>query len=232
MKLFANGCSHTWGGGILEGQGYKSTLKSCLFNEEDQDLKNLRLSSVWPFHLSKLLNCTETINLGIGCGSNQRIVRTTFDFFIDKIKNNEDLSEWIAVIQWTEPSRYEIYDSNIDKFNLIKLDVVIPQVSTYRHEYLQNRFFEPDELFVSEFLVHLVALASFFDKWKINYRFTRINPSPPIPEFYRNNFKWVDEFSAMLDHHKIYQTKCHHPNIEGHKLIAKEIYNSFKKDYN
>jgi hypothetical protein len=232
MKLFANGCSHTWGGGILEEQGFDEMLWPSFLNKEEQDKKNYRLSSVWPSHLSNLLSCTETVNFAIGCGSNQRIVRTTFDFFIDKIKNNENLSDWVAVIQWTEPSRYEIYDEKFDRFNLIKLDVVIPNVKQNRYEYLQNRFYESDELFISEFLVHLNSLASFFDKWNINYRFTRINPSPPIPDYYKNNLKWVDEFSSMLDHHKIFQYKCGHPNIEGHKLIAKELYNSFKKDYN
>ncbi len=232
MKLFANGCSHTWGGGLLEEKGFTGTLGDFLDKKESKENFDFRTRSVWPFHLSELLNCSELVNLGLGCGSNPRIVRTTLDFFIEKIKKGEDLSEWIAVIQWTDPSRYEAYNSETKDFHLVKVDLVIPQVDKDRFKDLQNRFYEDEQLFISEFLVHLITLSSFFDKWKINYRFTRINPSPPIPEFYHNNFKWVNEFSTMLDHHKIYQTKCHHPNVEGHKLIAKEIYNSFKKDYN
>ncbi len=226
MKLFANGCSHTWGGGILEEKGLSSTLSSSFFNKELEENEEYRLSSVWPFHLSKLLNCSEVVNLASGCGSNQRIVRTTFDFFIDKIKNGEDLSKWKAVIQWSEPSRYEVYDSNYEKFSLIKLDVVIPNVDKNRYQYLQERFYEDDKLFISEYLVHLISLSSFFDKWNIDYRFTSINPII-IPSFYKESLKWIDEFSCLLDHHKIFQYKCGHPNLNGHRLIAEELYKSF-----
>jgi lysophospholipase L1-like esterase len=89
--LFTNGCSWTWGGALDE------------YWETEQD----RLTLVWPHHLGKLLNSDEVINYSIACGSNQRIMRTTIDWLTSKTK--EELKNSIAIIQWTELSRYEYY---------------------------------------------------------------------------------------------------------------------------
>ncbi len=89
--LFTNGCSWTWGGALEE------------YWNNDHD----RLKLVWPHHLGKLLNSDEVINYSIACGSNQRIMRTTIDWLTSKTK--EELKNSIAIIQWTELSRYEYY---------------------------------------------------------------------------------------------------------------------------
>jgi len=62
MILLVNGCSFTWGGG-LDKQG-------------DQ----VRETSVWSHHLGALMNAEKVVNLAAGCGSNQRIFRTTVDY--------------------------------------------------------------------------------------------------------------------------------------------------------
>jgi hypothetical protein len=91
MILFTNGCSYTWGSGLK-------------FNNNDE-----RLRLVWPHHLGNKLNASKVINLAIGCGSNQRIIRTTYDWFFNEYNGNENV---IAFIQMTDPSRYEFYDTD------------------------------------------------------------------------------------------------------------------------
>ena len=96
MKLFANGCSFTWGGEILKNirDKHGNILDETNTSEINQD----RLNVVWPKHLSDKLGCTEHHNYSMACGSNHRIVRKTLEFFIQKINDKEDLSDYIAEI--------------------------------------------------------------------------------------------------------------------------------------
>jgi len=94
--LFTNGCSWSWGGSLEE---YWET-------EED------RLKLVWPHHLGNLLGIDNVVNLSLLCGSNQRIVRTTLNWLLSKTP--EELKNTIAIIQWTESSRYEYYVPKYD----------------------------------------------------------------------------------------------------------------------
>ena len=115
--LFTNGCSWTAGGSL-----HQLYTNEQLLNE-----------ITWPNHLGKLLNVDRVINKSAGCGSNQRIFRTTFDWIISQPK--DVLENTIAVIQWTEPSRYEYYipkNNNYDEWvddelgwAFVKTDVVM-----------------------------------------------------------------------------------------------------------
>lgn len=92
--LLANGCSWTYGGGLDE----PDTI---------DHVNNLHENVVWPAKLKPMLNCDNQVNLAVGCGSNQRICRTTFNWVNSQSK--EVLSNTIAVIQWTLVDRYEYY---------------------------------------------------------------------------------------------------------------------------
>jgi hypothetical protein len=74
--ILANGCSYT--------QGY--------------DFEDLSLS--WPYQLGKIINQPVT-NLALGGGSNDRILRTTIEYFV---KHRPSL----VIIGWTEYSRNEL----------------------------------------------------------------------------------------------------------------------------
>lgn len=171
MRLFTNGCSFTWGGGILEeGYGLHNTYCSTLAEHVE-----LRSSLVWPAYLGKLIGC-EVTNLSIGCGSNQRIVRTTLGHFTSMIAQGETVNDHIAVIQWTEPSRYELYDASIGDWLLIKTDIVIPDVPSSRYADLQMRLAEHDSNHLTSLFADMVCLSSFFDQWNIKYLFTSFLP--------------------------------------------------------
>ena len=92
--LFTNGCSWTYGGGLDHP-------------DTKEHMKHLHDNVVWPAHVQRLMNFDEQVNLSAGCGSNQRICRTTFDWLSKQTP--ETLKNTTAIIQWTCLDRYEYY---------------------------------------------------------------------------------------------------------------------------
>ena len=92
--LFTNGCSWTYGGGLDTP-------------DTKEHITHLHDNIVWPAHLKRLMNFDEQVNLSAGCGSNQRICRTTFDWLSKQTP--ETLKNTTAIIQWTCVDRYEYY---------------------------------------------------------------------------------------------------------------------------
>ena len=92
--LFVNGCSWTYGGG-LDSPGTK------------ENITNLHDNIVWSAHVRDLLKFDRCINLAEGCGSNQRICRTTFDWVNQQ--DEETLKNTTVIIQWSCEDRYEYY---------------------------------------------------------------------------------------------------------------------------
>lgn len=230
MRLFANGCSFTWGGGILEEE---YGLATSLINVPAEE-KNLRMSLVWPAYLGELLGC-EVANLSMGCGSNSRIVRTTLDHFLPMITTGESVDDHLAVIQWTEPSRYEIYDSSVAEWLLIKTDVIIPEVSTNRYDDLQMRLAEDEINHSTRLFSDMVCLSSFFNRWGIRYLFTNFLPLPLAGDHYAycaNHMDWVTGHPAigMMDLLPPGEMKyrSNHPTPEGHACIARAMHDRLR----
>ena len=92
--LFVNGCSWTYGGGIDTP-------------DTKEHITHLHDNIVWPAHVQRLMNFDEQVNLSAGCGSNQRICRTTFDW-VSK-QTPETLKNTTVIIQWSCEDRYEYY---------------------------------------------------------------------------------------------------------------------------
>ena len=92
--LFTNGCSWTFGGGLDQP-------------DTREHITHLHDNIVWPAHVQRLLNFDKQVNLAAGCGSNQRICRTTFDWLSKQTP--ETLKNTTAIIQWTCVDRYEYY---------------------------------------------------------------------------------------------------------------------------
>lgn len=233
MKLFANGCSFTWGGGILEEErGLSGTLSGPI----DDVHVRFRESSVWPARLDELLGNTGHINLGMGCGSNSRIVRTTLDYFISKQCNGDDISDHIAVIQWTDPSRYEIYDTDLRSWLLIKSDVVIPYVDSYRYDNLQMRLAEDQINYNNDMFNCMVCLSGFFDRWGIRYMFTSMMPMP-FDQPYQHRY-CADKMNWFMDApsrnlgtvipEQRFKYGSGHPNLNGHARIAEVMHEQMR----
>lgn len=228
MILFTNGCSWTWGGGL-----------SPWFTKDNKVDDNLRKTLVWPHHLGQLINASQVVNLGLGCGSNQRTVRTTFDWFMHEYKKDEKV---IAVIQITDPARYEYYVSeNIDDFTSepLRWAKMTPSAGISHHE--------PEETFIANKNVRLSsyttiegmykiitdcsALSYLFKKHNVEYYF--FTGATTFSRFYPSEYKNYLANLPCLDmlnlwaYERISKTDGH-PSILGHKQLAEHIYNAIR----
>jgi len=113
MKLFSNGCSYTWGGSLYLLKEKDDNGKEHFLDYYNDSPKNIdRLQSVYPHHLGKLMGAEHVYNLSMGGGSNDRIVRTTLDFFHNAMIAGENVKDYFVTIQWTDPNRTEFYDTH------------------------------------------------------------------------------------------------------------------------
>jgi hypothetical protein len=176
--LFANGCSWTYGGG-LDSPG------------TTERIKNLHGNIVWPAHLKRKMNFDQCINLSAGCGSNQRICRTTFDWLAKQDK--ETLENTTAVIQWTGVTRFEYYVSPTGGSDL----QVEPGL-------MQD--FHPNAINLAQLPIENLA-----DEWKNPLtldRWAKVNPHTLVSPFEDHNDEGVrsDAFSR-------YRTLTHQEGI-------------------
>lgn len=228
MILFANGCSWTFGG----------SLNLERFPEK-------RLASVWPHHLGKLLGANEVVNLGEGCGSNQRMLRTTFNWLSQQTP--ERLSETVAVIQWTDVARYEYYqpETNDLQENLehrwakVKIDVCLQDAEEHNFALERSRR-RLETLTVQEesyqIITNCAAMSNMMENFGVKeyYFWTHTNYISGYlahpRSYYGRRFPWID-------HVKIGKPQWHydrigpndaHPSLDGHRQIAEIIYNQIR----
>jgi len=90
-KLVTNGCSMTWGSGLNP---------------------DTRVVDAYPYKLAKLLDA-ELFDLSQPGESCQYVVRTTIDFFLERL--DEDLSDYIVFLQMPNGLRFEYW--NEDSWN-------------------------------------------------------------------------------------------------------------------
>lgn len=232
--LLTNGCSWTWGGGF-------------------DDLSNKdRLETVWPHHLMNLLQYSNNVNLSEGGGSNQRIFRTTLDWILQQ--DRETLDNTVAVIQWSELSRYEYYSKSTEpeknnnwdwendsgNWSLVKAgSCIYPPGSRNQHiddeeiKQSQVRYRTYSDIeglysFVSQF----TALAHIFETYNIKYYYWNALGVPvkyfpePIKK-YACKFNWINAKHDDWYYERI-SKEDPHPNEDGHKRIAQHIFKEIK----
>ncbi len=189
--LLTNGCSFTWGGGLT----YHNS--------------NERWSNIWPGILSEKIGYND-VNLSAGCGSNARIFRTTHDWITSQ--DSDTLSNTFAIIQFTEPSRYEFYQPEWHKWTKIKIDVSqVRAISNDEQDHLeelsQKRFetYTPEEGKYS-FLSYLCATKSLLDSHNIPHAFfTYGHIEIGDYTFVDQNFNWVNNTMEQSD---FYNMSC------------------------
>jgi hypothetical protein len=232
MKLFTNGCSFTWGGQIIENNFNLPSYK-FRYDNLDSEYNKFRKENIWPYHLHNLLQSDELINLSIGAGSNHRIVRTTFDFFLEKIKNKENLDDYIAIIQWTDISRYEIFDQDVNDFLLIHSYNIFPEVPDHKKELYNYKFFCHPKTFESEYKIHLISLHNFFKNNNIKYLFCTLQPFE-ITDDYIASMNWLglNPKDNQILNTENFRYESGHPDLMGHKIISKRLHKRLKELYN
>lgn len=239
MKLYANGCSFTWGGELFKNLHDVNVFPPALMDENYDSPENLRrLEITWPKKLSDLMKCDEFHNHGMGCGSNERIVRKTLEFFTNKINQGIDVSDYLVVIQWTESSRFEFFDSISKSWGIVKHDVVAIEntrpIKDYEFEELFTNFkYNNNMYWASKLFASIVCLGSFFKQHKIKHVFTMVNCPYTLVGFneyqlkYCNdNFTWYnnDITNSGIDNMTVERVSSGHPSEVGHIQIADHLY--------
>lgn len=226
MKIFANGCSYTWGGGLYNLVGKDGNL----LDFDNRSAENIeRLSVTWPGVLGELTKSEDTVNYALPCGSNDRILRTTLNFFGEKLANGDRCKDWIAIIQLTYAPRFEFFDEKIGKWSLVKQDNFLDGNGTpydsKTKERLENYYrFNNDVFYQNKTFHHICTLGHFFSFHKIKYFFwTLYNDQLYLDtmqkKYCNKHFNWM---SDDIDFHpKATRLSCGHPTKQGHIELAK-----------
>jgi len=237
--LYTNGCSFTWGGGINQDNGYKESDREKL---------------VWPYYLAQLLDRTP-IQHAIGCGSNQRMVRTSIDWLVNTPQ--VILDNTIAVLQTTEAFRMEYYtgkdeyvetqvpfeDGSFwtrkdytykhDDEKWIKLNVwgdeydkSLPTSFKTIHEARTRSFTEVQGMYESISLV--LSLDRIFKSLNVKtYWWMQFGSVPKqYPLEYRKLYEDIDIMPSMF--YDIIGKHDPHPSPQGHKCIAEQMFDYIK----
>jgi hypothetical protein len=228
MKLFVNGCSFSHGHNLTD---------------------DLSPKWVWPYLMSDFDEVANYAWLG---GSNDRILRTTLDFF----NTIDNVSEWIAVIQWTDPyNRTELYDEGSDTYIGYCLGAPSAVLGIPDHKkFISNptRFAEQVRKYgqysilsttkkqKETNLIHQqLLLSNYFISKGINFLYTSMSstgtvdinhPYPLAKLLPRENI--IDPISrhvSLMQPDLIESQTDLHPNKEGHKVIARYITNELKQ---
>lgn len=202
-KLYTNGCSFTYG---------------HVPNDDAHDTEILRAyhaqpcNWTWAGHLGN--HFSEFVNESWGGGSNLRMLRRTFDFF-NKV---EDSSNWIAIIQLTDPYRFEYFDNVVQHYagvvhdapllddsatdsKTIDIDDVARRAKTpiaYRNLFLNY------DLIAIELFEKLFALTSYLEKKNVEYFITCMSNkcSPEVIAKDCSNLR-VKEIFNLMDQNRI-----------------------------
>ena len=220
--LFTNGCSFTHGGGLdpwftfFDGQSvierYGTSDMTEYWNDYNTLMKNgelhrvtwddsIRKKMVWPHFLGKLMGIQNVVNLSMGCGSNNRIIRTTLEWLTTQSPST--LKNTFAVVQLSEPSRYEYYEPEFDHWADCKVDHcgskassdVIVKESIERNKLRLSSFTHEEG--VLKFITECTCLHQMFTHFDVEYKFCCLN-NPFLylkevrPEM--ENFKNHEEF--------------------------------------
>lgn len=224
MILLTNGCSWTWGGGLED-----------YFTTNERIDHDKRESLVWPYYVGNHFQANKIINLSRGCSSNQRIVRTTFDWFL---QNYSGIEPVLAIIQLTDPSRYEYYHTkNIDDFTnnddcwakataqqvISNHDFDFSEMQ-YRHNLRMSTFTSIEGIY--RIVEGCSALAKLFDRYKVQYYFWPAickipNESPEHLKKYSRSLNFLD-YDQIWEYDRISNIDTH-PSLLGHKQIADKI---------
>lgn len=222
MKLFANGCSFTY--------GYELRYLSDAGVPDD----TFREKTAWPGQLAQLVNASELYNIGENGSSNHRIARTTIDFFLNRISQGNDLADFVAVIQWSHLVRSEFYKESLRQWQGLSPNQrkQVESITYYRQLYSLIGM-------ATDFLMNVIMLATFFSHHGIQYLFMTVDDafnqlSEILPaqekfklKYFVDNCNWVNSHPSKSDISTMgieqLSDKDYHPSINGHKKIAEII---------
>lgn len=240
MNLYTNGCSWTWGGAL--DKHFRNKFTRVVNND-------IRLKLVWPHYLGQILGAKKVTNLSMGCGSNQRIVRTTFDWLMKTPK--KELENTVAVIQFAEFSRFDYYydsggpyENKPQNWYNCKIDSALLDLDYFSDRLIseeivrknQHKLISPiEEIYNTLTYINSLQqmMAQFGVKqvyfWHLGHQWHRW--PDPFKDYLFNNFKLLDDYLITSSTFEIWSyqrsdlSNPHsHPSIEGHKQLAEHLH--------
>lgn len=225
-NLYVNGCSYTYGHPVEP------------IEENARDIKLQRPNWTWAEHLSD--HYSNYVNQAWLGGSNHRIFRRTLEFF-----EGVDAADWTAVIQWTNPDRFEYYDAEHDTYvGVLVNDVVLDDRSwnkfidnsillqNFNLSVAYHTFMRNSQSRLEEYWMMSTVLAQYFRKRDIKFLFTTMSanghPRYTDPGVYRYTVDasdyTADAISRILGNSLRQNPPGDtHPNKAGHFEIYKYI---------
>ena len=197
----------------------------------------------WSNLLSERLDCREVNQAKCG-SSNDRIVRTLFDWYI----NNEDKhKDTFVVIGWTVPYRFEHFVKDEWKQEQAGHGWVSPATKVMGGFTFDNpdSFKEPgehkplsDEMYKRDFRNHVLLIQNFLKINNIEYLFFIVHDdgitnsledlkNNPLLDFENIIDISFNDFSENIQNEKIWGYR--HPNRLSHKLWAKKLYDKIRQ---
>jgi len=227
LNIFANGCSYTFGGGL-----YNLVDETKLVEPNDtSEINQERLSVTWPGVLAKNLKSNSFRNYALSCGSNDRIVRTSLEFYRDLLQQGKQVTNWYAIIQFTYSERFEFFDASKQSWSIIKNNSYIAGDGTdYSQEdqvRLENYYRYGNKIYWEQkTLNQIMTLGHFFHFHNIPYMFWSMYNDQMIlsdsgRRYCNKHFYWLREDINYFP--KVNRLSCGHPTKQGHKELAKII---------
>lgn len=234
MILYANGCSMTFGSELVPHQ-YDREPRVAAYREYH----------AWPGQLGELIGAERVVNDSKGAGSNERVARTTLDYFAGL--SDEEAADYYVVIGWSHACRNEFPSVN----NVGEIEYVLYYLNQ-KYEYVRNNFPKEVEKFVALYdrysahdvhdnmrSVHLYAgLQNYLVARGVRYLFfDALNLSADIRQEtslidqrryldftspHGNMYRWIVENGYP-------QKPKGHPGKEGHRAWAEHLYRYMQK---
>lgn len=194
--------------------------------------QNLPEDQQWPNLVRQQLEIDRIVNDGYGCGSNQRIFRTTFDFVNYK---KFSASNTVILIQMTYPFRFEYLQAN-GEWAAVNQHGAVAEDLSYAKRYLNMKSKSyTDEEEAYEYLQKLYAIDNLLKKSRVrNYFFLNFHmpvKSRKIVNKLNKQFNWIVKNNSEDSHFPEYEcisASDPHPNEHGHIKIADWIVQNIK----
>ena len=138
------------------------------FCSENCTYEIVRKLITYPYKLFKLLDADELIDLSKPGQSCQYVVRTTTDFFIEKINNKEDLSDYIVLLQMPNGLRFEWWNESIQQDSGVSADWQGKVIAFSEEKNIVN-YFGNDIYKFYNVTNSIIQLGSFLKENKIKY---------------------------------------------------------------
>ena len=191
----------------------------------------------WTHLLGKELNIPNIINDGLGCGSNPRILRTTFDY----LSCQTDISNTLVIIQLTNPFRFE-FNEGPNFWGRCNNNSCVAHDVNYGKKFtaVKSRYYTTEAEF-NEFFQQVLAIECMLKSFNIKkYFFIHYNGDEEFKTINNQSKRFLDKSiswasSLNMSESSIFKSNFekisntdHHPGIRGNEQVKDWLLNLIK----